>query len=272
MTDQESRYDRIAEGYATWWAPIHRPATLRLLDEVEFDVAAGATRLLDVGCGTGAFAAAAVRRWPDIEVDGIDASAGMLAIAERTRTQAPEPERRRMRFTRAPGDRLPFADATFDVASTAFVLQLVPSRHRVLREMHRVLAPGGLLALVAWLRGGTPLGADDAYDQALLAAGFEPRDDGGIHDDIPSAPAAVAILRRAGFAGATAREATFGHQFTPESYLAFVASFDDEDLFASMDRETRTALEADLLQRLRALPSDGLRMELPIVYATGRRA
>ena len=42
MTDQEARYDRIAEGYAAWWAPVHRPGTLGLLDGVEADVAAGA--------------------------------------------------------------------------------------------------------------------------------------------------------------------------------------------------------------------------------------
>ena len=43
MTDEEARYDRIAEGYAQWWSPVHRPATLALLDEIEPAVAAGAT-------------------------------------------------------------------------------------------------------------------------------------------------------------------------------------------------------------------------------------
>jgi hypothetical protein len=51
-----------------------------------------------------------------------------------------------------------------------------------------------------------------------------------------------------------------------------VSRFDDEDLFASIDADTRQALEADLLARLAALPPDGLEMRLPIVYATGRRA
>ena len=40
MTDQEARYDRIAEAYAAHWSPVHRPSTLALLDEVEADVAA----------------------------------------------------------------------------------------------------------------------------------------------------------------------------------------------------------------------------------------
>src|SRR5262249_61703924 len=74
MTDQEARYDRIAEGYAQWWSPLHRPATLRLLEEIEPDIAAGARRLLDVGSGTGALARAAVARWPGVEVDGVDVS------------------------------------------------------------------------------------------------------------------------------------------------------------------------------------------------------
>ena len=51
-----------------------------------------------------------------------------------------------------------------------------------------------------------------------------------------------------------------------------LASFDEEDRFAALDAELRAALERELLARLRALPPDGLRLALPIVYATGRRA
>ena len=62
------------------------------------------------------------------------------------------------------------------------------------------------------------------------------------------------------------------HRFTPEGYLAFVACFDDEELFATLEPAARVALEADLLARLRALPPDGLRMRLPIAVVTGRRS
>jgi hypothetical protein len=47
--------------------------------------------------------------------------------------------------------------------------------------------------------------------------------------------------------------------------------FDDEDLFRTMQPADRAVLEADLLSRLRTLPADGLRLVLPIVYASGRR-
>ena len=47
--------------------------------------------------------------------------------------------------------------------------------------------------------------------------------------------------------------------------------FDDEDLFRTMEPAERGILEADLLRRMRTLPADGLRLVLPIVYASGRR-
>lgn len=272
MTDQEARYDSIAEAYAEVWSPVHRPATLALLDEIAHDVDGGARRVVDVGCGTGALAAAAVRRWPDAELDGVDVSAGMLQVAGRFVDALPAPERERIRLHQAPADRLPFEDESFDLALTAFVLQLVPSRHRALREMRRVLRSGGRAAAVTWMRGGEPLAADRAYDEALAAAGLEPRDNGGGDDDIGSPDEAVAILRRAGFSGVRARGGMLTHQFTPASFLGFIARFDDADQFDELDSTAREALERDVVARLEALPATGLRLAIPIVYATGRRA
>ncbi len=271
VSDQEARYDRIAEGYAEWWSPIHRPATLGLLEEIAPAMDAGATRVLDIGCGTGALVAGIVARWPRAHVTGVDLSAGMLAIAARTVEALPGGAGDRVTLLQAPADRLPLADGAIDVAVSAFVLQLVPSRPRVLREARRVLAPGGTLATVSWLPGGT-LGADVAYDDALVAAGLDPREDGSVRDDPASPDAAAARLRRAGFAGTRGRLGEVRHRYTPEGYLAFVGCFDDGDLFASLDDALRTDLEADILARLRALPPDGLALSLPVAYATGRRS
>ncbi|HEY3335762.1 MAG TPA: class I SAM-dependent methyltransferase [Candidatus Limnocylindrales bacterium] len=289
MTDQEARYDRIAEGYAAWWSPVHRPGTLGLLDEVAGEVAAGARQILDVGCGTGAMAADAVRRWPTVEVDGIDASAGMLEIARLETASLGAGEAARLRYAQAMADRLPFADGRFDIALSAFVLQLVPSRFRALREMRRVLRPGGRLAYVTWLRGGARFAGDDAYDAARLDVGLEPRwdDDEALagdataeddiddadpsNDNVPSPEAAVAQLRRAGFSSVRARADQVVHPFTPEAYVGFVSRFDDEDEFATMPGGTREALEHRLLERLRAMPPERLVMRMPIVYASGVR-
>lgn len=283
MTDQQARYDRIAEGYAEWWSPIHRPATLGLLDEITPAVmarsmarstagsTAGAIRILDVGCGTGALVAALADRWHGARVTGVDISAGMLAVASRAIDGLPDAVGNRVTLVQAPADGLPFDDGSFDIAVTAFVLQLVPSRHRALLEVRRVLAPGGTLATVTWMSGGA-LGADAAYEEALIAAGLEPRDGGTARDDPDRPEVAAGRLRRAGFADVRARKGAVEHRYSPESYLAFLQRFDDEDLFASLGEADRAALEADLLARLRALPPGGLDLRHPVAYATGRRS
>lgn len=242
-----------------------------MLDVIAPDIETGATRILDLGCGTGAFAAAAVSRWPTAQVTGVDVSAGMLEVADRELAALPPDARRRIDLVQAPADRVPFEDEAFDLVVSSFVLQLVPSAYRALREGRRALKPGSLLVFATWLAGGS-LPADEAYADALLAAGLDPPGGtGGDHDDPRTPQDAVRRLRRAGFTSVAASETFVDHRYTPESYLAFVASFDDADLFASLDRPTRTALEADLLDRLRALPLDGLRLRLPVVIASGRR-
>jgi ubiquinone/menaquinone biosynthesis C-methylase UbiE len=189
MTAQEARYDRIAAGYSEWWSPIHRPATLRLLDVAD-DAGGRAADVLDVGCGTGAMVQAAAERWPAAHVTGLDVSEGMLALARDGLGALPQDVAGRIRWVRAAADALPFVDASFDVVLTAFMLQLVPSRFRALREARRVLRPGALLAYVTWLEGGV-LAADAAYDAALAAFGFEPRTQGGSNGDLVSPEAAV---------------------------------------------------------------------------------
>ena len=271
MTDQETRYDRIADGYATWWSPIHRPATLQLLDEIEADVLAGARSVVDVGCGTGALAAAIVERWPDVVVEAVDASAGMLRIAERTRARLRERDRDRIRLRQATADSLGIDEASVDLVVTSFVLQLVPSPHRALREARRVLRPGGRLAYLNWLRSEAPFAADEAFEDALASLGLPGRDGGGGPGDPPSTDVVVARLRRAGYVEAHARRDVLAHQYTPETFLEFLVRFDEEDLFSSLEPAQREQLREATLRRLRDLSANELRLELPISYATARR-
>ena len=97
-------------------------------------------RVLDVGCGTGILAReAAGCVGPTGRVTGIDVNEAMLAVARELR---PELEWR-------PGDavEIPFPDGAFDVVVSQFALMFVPDRVAALREMWRVLAPRGRLAV-----------------------------------------------------------------------------------------------------------------------------
>jgi len=99
-------------------------------------------RALDVGTGTGDFALALLARSPrTATVTGVDISAGMLEVAERRASKAGLGAGYE-RLT-ASVESLPFADGAFDVAMAGFVIRNVGDVPRGLREMRRVLRPGG---------------------------------------------------------------------------------------------------------------------------------
>ena len=272
MTDQGERYDRIAAGYAQWWAPVLEARAPQLLDRVEDAVRAGARRLIDVGTGTGTLARAAIGRWPAVDVVGIDISAGMAAAADAEADRLIGADDRHRFETRvAPADRLPFEDGTFDVAVSSFVLQLVPNRFRALREARRVLRPGGVFGWVSWLAGGFHWLPDDDFDDALGDVDEEPRDWDDRPGDLRDPAAAAAQMRRAGFAEVTARADRLLHPFDVESALGFLTEFDEEDLVASLGPERRPRFEAGLRRRLSSRPQRELALDNRTVTVRGIR-
>jgi ubiquinone/menaquinone biosynthesis C-methylase UbiE len=102
-------------------------------------------RVLDVACGTGVVARRAAELvGPGGKVVGLDLNAGMLAVA-RANNPAGAVE-----WRDGDGLALPFADASFDVVSCQHGLMFFPDRLRGLREMRRVLAPGGQVVVSTW--------------------------------------------------------------------------------------------------------------------------
>ena len=100
-------------------------------------------RVLDVACGTGIVAREAASRLGDEEsVTGLDASGGMLAVAERL---APA-----INWQQGVAESLPFEDESFDAVVSQFGLMFFEDRPKALAEMMRVLAPGGWMAVAVW--------------------------------------------------------------------------------------------------------------------------
>jgi demethylmenaquinone methyltransferase/2-methoxy-6-polyprenyl-1,4-benzoquinol methylase len=110
------------------------------------DAGAGDT-VLDVATGTGAVARELVRRH-GCAVVGVDQSAGMLAEAARRLNG-------RVRLVEASADALPFADGAFDALTFTYLLRYVDDPAATLRELARVVGPGGT---VAGLEFGVPRG------------------------------------------------------------------------------------------------------------------
>lgn len=100
-------------------------------------------RVLDVACGTGVVARLASRRIGDNGcVAGLDVNPGMLAVA-----RSATPPGLAIDWYEASADAIPLPDGAFDVALCQMGLQFISNKLGALREMHRVLAPGGRLVL-----------------------------------------------------------------------------------------------------------------------------
>lgn len=102
-------------------------------------------RVLDVGSGTGVLAReVATRIGGDGMVVGVDPNPGMLAVAQSI-TPAVE-------WREGVAESLPFPDESFDAAVSQFSLMFFRDQSRAVREMLRVLRPGGRMAVVVWDR------------------------------------------------------------------------------------------------------------------------
>lgn len=112
------------------------------------DIPAG-LRLLDVGCGNGAFTDLVAERCAPAAVKAIDPSEGQLAYA-RHRTAAGNVE-----YSQGDAQALPFGDNEFDAALMALAINFVPDPAKAVAEMGRVVRPGGKVATYMWdVHGG----------------------------------------------------------------------------------------------------------------------
>ena len=126
----------------------------RLIDDLQFRAVRRALalsnarpgeRILDVGCGTGRW----LRRYQDLGLSatGVDATTPMLRLARGLGTITP--------VVVGEAQRLPFKDAHFDLISDVTVVQHIPASFQTeaVREMARVLKPGGHMILMELIRG-----------------------------------------------------------------------------------------------------------------------
>jgi ubiquinone/menaquinone biosynthesis C-methylase UbiE len=107
------------------------------------DLRAG-SRVLDVAAGNGNASLAAARRFCHVM-----ASDYVPALLERARERA-RADRLEIEFREADAEKLPFADASFDVVLSTFGVMFTPNQERAAAELVRVCRPGGKIGLANW--------------------------------------------------------------------------------------------------------------------------
>ncbi|MBP2303109.1 class I SAM-dependent methyltransferase [Azospirillum picis] len=247
-TASADAWDRWADPMADLADKLNRP----LLDAVGL---VEGERLLDLASGAGEPALSAARRaGPAGLVVGSDLVPGMMtgAIRRVRGTDGPAPS-----FAAADMTALPFADAAFDRVTCRFGIMFVPPVEAALREVRRVLRPGGKAAFMVWgPRSGNGLfaeigavvaghlGEDGSLDplfrfagpgrlSALLqAAGFTSTAESDL-TPVRKAPADQPFWR-------AALEMSFGHRLD------------------GLPPDRRAAIEADIARRFAAQAVDGI--------------
>jgi demethylmenaquinone methyltransferase / 2-methoxy-6-polyprenyl-1,4-benzoquinol methylase len=132
-----ARYDQLSAALSFYQDPRWRRT---LVDAI---APAAGERILDVATGTGMVAAELLAR-ADCTVVGLDQSAEMLARARARFDAGPHAER--VELLAGQAERLPFADAGFDALTFTYLLRYVDDPPTTVRELARVLRPGGRIA------------------------------------------------------------------------------------------------------------------------------
>jgi SAM-dependent methyltransferase len=227
-------------------------------------VAAGRS-VLDVACGPGFVAAGAAER--GAEVRGLDFSAAMLAVARGLHPG--------IRFDQGDAEALPYPDGCFDAVVSNFGVHHVPRPILALRQAHRVLRSGGLLAFTIWAAPSENIAWKLVFDAVRccgdMTANQAPAPGGGFGTPADCA----AALAESGFVGIGSLRLTGLWRHADGRALLDALRSGTARMAALIEAQPADAIQAIVAEIDRAAGAyragDGLAIPLAAFVAYGRR-
>lgn len=253
-----------AENYEKYFVPvIGAPFALDLVNEAGLRPG---ERVLDVGCGTGTIARLAAERvGANGRVAGLDVNAAMLNVARSLPSANP------IKWYETAAESIPLPDHSFDVVFCSLSLQFFTDKLAALREMHRVLKPGGRVYI------DTPMPSEflNVFDRAL-ARNVSEEASVFVHAvfSLNDPREMEALLKEAGFSGITSRAHTRElHLPTWREFLwQYIVSTPLMAVLPQSGNAQTEALERDIEAGWAPWEKgNGIRYDQPTLFSSARR-
>lgn len=146
---------------------------LQVYDTLVAELAIGPTdRVIDIGCAGGSGLLGLRQRFPEASLAGVDIAEELFFLAETLLTQG---EHLPIDFQQGNAESLALADNSFDVALSTYVLYYLRNPRRALREMQRVVRPGGQIGIATIAPDNKPWHREFERRAANLLGATEPR-------------------------------------------------------------------------------------------------
>lgn len=253
-----------AENYEKYFAPvIGRPFALELVNEAALRPG---EHVLDVACGTGTVARLAAERvGASGSVSAIDVNAGMLAVARSLPSAIP------IKWYETAAESIPLPDQTFDAVLCGVGLQFFGDKSAALREMHRVLRPGGRVCIST----PVPNAFFDVLDRAV-ARHVSEEASAFVHAvfALNDPRELEALLTQAGFSSVASRPRPRVLQLPPARNFLwhYISCTPLMALLPQSGNEQTEALEREVVEGWEPWASgDGIQYEQSALISTGRR-
>lgn len=251
------------ENYERYFVPTIGAAWATALLEVS-GLSSG-ERVLDVACGTGIVTRRASELvGPEGFVAGLDVNPAMLAVARSVSPTSIE-------WHESSAESIPCPDASFDVVTCSLGLQFVPDRPAAMREIRRVLADGGGVAIGLQVRspslrdlGAGPRSSREARVAAFVRQVFSLHEPRELHDLAEGAGLRSVSVESKPLRIMLPPPGEFLWQYVTSTPLAGPVGEIGDDELAALERDVTTAWRT-------FLDGDALRLDLDAVLTTARK-
>jgi SAM-dependent methyltransferase len=243
--------------YERHWAASMARLGRRLLDELPV---ADARVVLDIGAGVGALLPAIREAAPNALVAGVDAAEGMIRRAPRS-------------FGRAVMDagRIAIRDSSVDAAVMPFMLFFLPDPSRGLREVHRILRPGGGLGVATWAGGANDFPADEVWASVLDEHDAPPGRSWGL-DAMDTPEKLASLLEAVGFADVRTGAGSEPEPMTLDVFLEAKTNLGrSKRRFEALPPEVRSSVLTVARERLSRLQPEDFTDPQVAVFAWGTK-